>query len=611
MSNIIRLPARSEVAIADTWDLTTLYATDADWETDFKKAEAEIEKYPTFAGTLNPGTPSQGAAKILELLKFDIASDRLFDRLGTYSFLRTAEDQANSEAQARQGRLSMLGTKAAQLAAFIRPELMAIPDEQMRGILNDPLLADYKLYLERILRYKPHTLSQKEEALLAAASEVAQTASKSFRQLLDADMKFGDIEDEKGQRLELAHANFIQLLHSSKPEVRKNAFHQYYAQMKGHENTLAAMFEGSVKSDVFYAKSRGYKSARGSALFADDVPDAVYDQLISAIHKCLPKVHAYYELRRRALKLEEIHHYDCYVPILSEVDMKHTWDEACDVVDASLAPLGENYRTTLRKGLKGRWCDRYPNQNKQSGAFSSGMYDSDPFILMNFKPEVLDDVFTLTHEAGHSMHSWFSHQHQPYHYSNYTIFVAEVASTFNEQLLSEHLRKNATDEKQKAYLLNRDIDAIRSTIVRQTMFAEFEKISHDAVESGQPLTVASLKEMYGGLLKAYFGPKFTLDDELSLECLRIPHFYRAFYVYKYATGMSAAIALSRRVTTGGKKELDQYLSFLKGGCSKFPLELLRDAGVDMEKPEPVQTALDYFGQLVDELEVSLKKLGMI
>lgn len=505
----------------------------------------------------------------------------------------------------------MLAAKAAQTAAFIRPELMAIPDDQMKGILEDPILADYKLLLERILRYKPYTLGPKEEALLAAASEVAQAPSKSFRQLLDADMKFGEIEDEKGRKLELAHANFIQLLHSPSPEVRKAAFHQYYAQVKGHENTLAAMFEGSVKGDVFYAKSRGYASARAASLFADDVPEAVYDQLIAAVRNCLPKVHAYYELRRKALRLPEIHHYDCYVPILSEIDMRHTWDQAVDVILESLKPLGDEYRSTLAAGLRGRWCDRYPNQNKQSGAFSSGMYDSDPYILMNFKEEVLDDVFTLTHEAGHSMHSYFSHKHQPYHYSNYTIFVAEVASTFNEQLLSEHLRKHASDEQRRAYLLNRDIDAIRSTLVRQTMFAEFEKLAHDAVENGQPLTVASIKEMYGGLLKDYFGPNFALDDELSLEGLRIPHFYRAFYVYKYATGMSAAIALSRRVLEGGESEREDYLRFLRGGCSKFPLELLRDAGVDMEKPEPVETALSYFGELVDALEESLKKLGMI
>jgi oligoendopeptidase F len=331
---------------------------------------------------------------------------------------------------------------------------------------------------------------------------------------------------------------------------------------------------------------------------------SVYDSLISSVHDNLPAVYKYYDLRRRALKLKDgIHHYDTYVPIFHSVSRRHTWDEAVKVVVESLKPLGSEYTRELQRGLTtARWCDRYPNAGKQSGAFSSGSYDAEPFIMMNYQPDVLDHVFTLAHEAGHSMHSYYSAKCQPYQYYGYTIFVAEVASTFNEQLLLKHLIARAKNRKEKAYLINHAIDEIRGTIVRQTMFAEFEKVTHALVEAGEPLTVETLRKEYRKLLDLYFGPDFVIDKELELECLRIPHFYRAFYVYKYATGLSAAIALSERVTGGGEKELNDYLGFLKGGCSKWPLDLLRDAGVDMETPEPVNAAMRRFGQLLEELD---------
>jgi oligoendopeptidase F len=430
---------------------------------------------------------------------------------------------------------------------------------------------------------------------------MAQAANKAFRQLLDADMKFEVIRNEKGERVELTTANFSEFLLSSKRSVRRTAFEKYYAQFTAHENTLAATLEGSIQKDVYYARARDYDSALDAALFPDNVPHSVYDNLIASVHKNLPAVHHYYDVRRRKMKLKDIHHYDTYVPILSDMKTRHTWQQAVKTVIKSLAPLGSEYTNVLEAGLKGRWCDRYPNQGKQSGAFSCGSYDADPFIMMNYMPEVLNDVFTLAHEAGHSMHSHYSAGHQKFEYYNYTIFVAEVASTFNEQLLSRYLLDNARDDKHRAYLLNREIDGIRSTIVRQTMFAEFEKITHAMAEAGEALTLQAFQEVYRDLLCTYFGPEFTLDSVLSLECLRIPHFYRAFYVYKYATGMSAAIALCHRVVSGGQNELNDYLSFLKGGCSKFSLDLLRDAGVDMEQPEPVDTALRHFEQLVTEL----------
>ena len=597
MSKIKRLPPRNRVKETDTWDLASLYESDAQWEKDLGKFERSIAGYQQFRGKLG-----QGAATLAKCLEFDSLCDRLAERLGTYAFLKTSEDQANGTYQRMMGQYQNLGTRAAQAASYIRPEILALPATKLKKYLASKELAAYRLVLERLVRYKPHTLSDREEELLAMQSEMALVASQTFRQLLDADMKFGLVEDNKGQRIELSNATFLQLLNSPKRAVRRNAFHQYYQQFTAHENTLAATLKGSVQKDVYYARARGHESCLAAALFPDNVPHSVYSNLIKSVHKHLPALHRYYDLRRRKMKLRAIHHYDTYVPILADLEKRHTWSQACNTVVAALTPLGDEYCAVLEKGLSGRWCDRYPNQGKQSGAFSCGSFDGDPYILMNYKPELLNDVYTLAHEAGHSMHSYFSSKHQPFEYYDYTIFVAEVASTFNEQLLGRHLLSQAGSDRERAYLVNREIDDIRGTIYRQTMFAEFEKITHEMAEAGEPLTLQAFQDVYRKLLEQYFGPDFAIDQELSLECLRIPHFYRAFYVYKYATGMSAAIALSQRVVNGGARELADYLGFLQGGCSKDPLDLLRDAGVDMEKPKPVNTALNRFEQLVAELD---------
>jgi oligoendopeptidase F len=597
MPKIKKLPPRSAVKSSDCWNLTSLFKSDAQWETAFKKWEAEIPRYAEFAGRLG-----ESAKKLAECLEFDLKFDRAGERLGTYAHLKTAEDTANSAYQRMMGRYEHAASEVGQAASFIRPEIMAIPSAKVKKFLAAPELAPHRLTLERMLRYKPHTLGKSEEKLLAMQSEMADTSNHVFRQLNDADLKFGTLKNEKGETVELSIASFSVFLHSPKRSVRKQAFHQLYEQYQAHENTLAATLSGSMKRDVFYAKAREFPTAREAALFADNVPVAVYDNLIEAVHRYLPALYRYYELRRRKMRIPDIHHYDTYVPILSDLDTKHTWSQAVKLVVESLEPLGSEYCGVLERGMNDGWCDRYPNQGKQSGAFSSGTYDSDPYIMMNYQPEVLDHVFTLAHEAGHSMHTYYSSHTQPYQYYNYPIFVAEVASTFNEQLLSRRMMASAKSDRERAYLVNRDIDEIRGTIVRQTMFAEFEKITHAHVESGEPLTVERFKGVYRELLDRYFGPDFAIDNSLALECFRIPHFYRAFYVYKYATGLSAAIALSQRVTSGGPRELDDYLTFLKGGCSKWPLDLLRDAGVDMQKPEPVETALAHFERLVEELE---------
>ncbi len=591
------LPKRIDVREDDTWDLESLFASDAEWDAALLEWEKRIPLFRDYVGTL-----SESADKLAQCLIFDLEIDREADRLGTYAHLRMSEDTAATPAQRMMGRFQHAATKAGELASFLQPEIMGIQPTVLDRWLEEPVLQPFRLMLERVVRNRPHVLSEPEERILAMQGTFAGTAGKVFRQLTDADMKFGTIADGEGNELELSNATFTTLLHDSVPEVRKSAFHQYYAQYECHANTLAATLSGSNERDVYAAKVRCHPSAVEAALFADNVPLAVYDQLIAAVRAHLPIVHRYYELRRRLLGLDEIHHYDCYVPLVPELEQRHTWDEAIQEITTSLQPLGAEYCDQLEAGLRGRWCDRYPNVGKQSGAFSSGTYDSDPYILMNFQEDVIEHVFTLAHEAGHSMHTRLSADAQPFQYAGYTIFVAEVASTFNEQLLTRHLLSKAHSPKQRAAIISREIDAIRGTIIRQTMFAEFERMSHASVESGEPLTLEKIRTLYRELLTAYFGSGFAIDEELEIESLRIPHFYRAFYVYKYATGLSASIALSKRVTEGGPEELAAYLQFLRGGCSKWPLDLLRDAGVDLETPEPVGLALTRFGELVEELE---------
>jgi len=597
MPRVKQLLPRSKVKPSDTWDLSSLFPSDEAWETAFNAWEGRITEYTKFQGKL-----AESPESLAECLQFDLDLERTAERLGNYAFLKMAEDVGESRYQRMHGRFMAVASRASQAASCIRPEILAIPAAKMKRFLDAPSLAHYRLILKRIVRYKPHTLGKKEENLLAMQTEMAQAASQIFRQLNDADLKFGAIKNDRGNVVELSHATFSALLHSPDRAVRRKAFHQYYRGYGDHAHTLAASLAGSVQAGIYYAKARNYPSALDAALFPDHVPVAVYDNLIASVKRHLPALYRYYDVRRRKMRLKKIHHYDTYVPILAGRQRKHTWDQAVDVVLRSLEPLGSEYCGALEIGLRGRWCDRYENRGKQSGAFSSGTFDSDPYILMNYQPDVLDHVFTLAHEAGHSMHSWHSARHQPFAYYNYVIFVAEVASTFNEQLLSRYLLDNAQNDEERAFLVNRQLDAMRSTIFRQTMFAEFEKLAHQSCEAGEPLTLDRFKEIYRGLLQQYFGPDFVIDDELSLECLRIPHFYRAFYVYKYATGMSAAISLAEGVTGGGQQELDAYLNFLKSGCSKDPLDLLRDAGVDMEQPDAVDGALGQFGRLVEELD---------
>jgi len=591
------VPLRSKVKPGDTWDLASLFADDQAWERAFTRWEKRIRGYNRFRGKLG-----EDAKTLAACLKFDRDFDRAGERLGVYALLRTAEDGTQSAAQRMYGRYQHAAMCAAEAASYIRPEILSLPARRLKELIDLPELRSFRLALERLLRYKPHTLSRKEERLLAMQTELAQAPGQIFRRLLDADLRFGTVKNEKGETVELSHATFSTLLHSPDRKVRRTAFRRYYRQIAAHQHTLAAALAGSIQRDIYYARVRNFPSALAAALFPDQVPQSVYDGLIASIHRHLPALHAYYDLRRRKMRLRRLHHYDTYVPILAGLQRRHTWNQAVETILAALKPLGDEYCTVLEQGLRGRWCDRYENRGKQSGAFSCGSFDGDPYILMNYQPDVLEHVFTLAHEAGHSMHSYFSARKQPFQYYQYTIFVAEVASTLNEQLLSRYLLDRARDDGERAFLINRQLDAMRGTIFRQTMFAEFEKLAHRSAESGEPLTLERFKQIYRELLEQYFGPEFALDEELDLECLRIPHFYRAFYVYKYATGMCAAMALADRVLEGGRRNRDACLRFLGAGCSKDPLDLLRDAGVDMERPEPVEAAMQRFERLVEELD---------
>ena len=590
------IPLRSEVPESDQWDLKPLFQSAADWETDFVRLQQTFEGVAKFRGHVG-----DSAKSLAEVLEFEKQIDLLTDQLNQYAALCTAGDSADAEALSREARLDSLLVRVGEAFSFISPEIQAISDDLFEKFLAAPELRDWTIPLRKLRRRKLHTLAAGEERLLALGSAAIRGHSETFSQLTNVDMKFGKLKDAEGNERELTQSSFSSFLQQRDPQIRKAAFHQFYTEFKDHEFTLAASLASSVRADVFHARARNYPSAREAALFSDDVPVTIYDNLISTVRGNLDALFRYFELRRRVLKLDEIHHYDTYVPMVENIQTNVPWDGAVQQVMESLHPLGAEYTATLAHGLQGgRWCDRYENKGKRSGAFSYGTFTSPPYIMMNYKADVFSDVYTLAHEAGHSMHTWYARGAQLYQNYGYPIFLAEVASTFNEILLTEHLLQKTTDTKMRAYILNRQIDDLRGTIYRQTMFAEFEREAHAAEESGEALTLDGFKKIYRGLLNDYFGPRFVIDQELEIECLRIPHFYSAFYVYKYATGISAAVALATQVLESG--DATNYIDFLKSGGSRYPVETLCKAGVDMSSPAPIQAALDLFSQRVSELE---------
>src|SRR6266849_451210 len=593
-----QIPTRADISESDKWDLTHLFVDVGKWQEDFAWLQRTYAKLEEWKGRVG-----ESAQTLADVLEFEKSLELKIERVYHFASLQLAEDSANNEYLTRIGQVQNLLTKIGETAAFVVPEIQAIDDEQFAQFIADPELAEWRIKLHKVHRMKPHVLSVPQERLLALGSVALSGYDDTFSQLTDVDMKFGVLIDETGREKPLTQSSLSSFLVKRDHELRKRAFHQFYAEFRDHQYTLTASLSYSVKADAFHARARHYPSALEAALFPDDVPVAVYDGLIQSVRANLKPLFRYFDFRRRVLGLPELHHYDTYVPLVPEIQTRFTFDEAIEMVLDALAPLGKDYVEVLAEGLRSRrWCDRYENKGKRSGAFSSGSYDAPPYMLMNYKEDVFADVYTLAHEAGHSMHSWFAQNSQLFQDYEYPIFLAEVASTFNEELLTHHLLETTNDPKMRAYIINRQIDDLRGTLFRQSMFAEFEKIIHAIEESGNALTLDVFKSEYHKLLETYFAENLVVDPELDLECLRIPHFYHAFYVYKYATGISAAVALSERVLSGESGSVDAYLNFLRSGGSKFPLDALKTAGVDMATAAPIESALQLFERRLDELE---------
>src|SRR5438105_1284351 len=595
-----KIPTRADIPDSDKWDLSHLFVDVSKWNED---AEWITRTYPRIVAW--KGRVGESAKTLAEVLEFEKRIELKTERVYDFASLQRAEDSANNDYLARFGQLQNLMTKLAEASAFVVPEIQAIDDGRWQQFIADPALKDWKIALHKIRRMRPHILGEREERLLALGARALAGYDDAFSQLTNVDMKFGALIDSDGSEKPLTQSTCSSFLLKRDRDLRERAFKQFYDEFQDHRFTLASALSYSVKADVFRARARNFPSALEASLFKDDVPIAVYDGLINAVREGIPSLLRYYELRRRVLALDRLRAYDTYVPLVPEIETQVSFDDAINKVITSLAPLGQEYTRTLADGLRGRWCDRYETKGKRSGAFSSSSYQAPPYILMNYKEDVFADVYTLAHEAGHSMHTWFSAKSQLFQNYDYPIFLAEVASTFNEELLTHFLLEETNDPKMRAYIINRQIDDIRGTLYRQTMFAEFEKVIHAIEEAGGALTLDVFKGEYRKLLEAYFGTAMAIHPSLDLECLRIPHFYHAFYVYKYATGLSAAVTLSQRALHGEPGAVEKYFGFLKSGGSKFPLETLRNAGVDMSTAEPIKSTIALFEKRLSELEALL------
>lgn len=595
------IPLRKDVPESDKWDLSSIYKSDDDWEADLKKIPDATKNVVAFKGKLAESKESfLGALKAYEKVNL------LLETVYHYASLKHSADEGDAKSADMEGRAMMAYTEMSSELSFFDPEIQAIDEAKLNSWINEEEFADYKIYVQKLLHFKKYILSEKEERILSLQGQTAQTADNAFSMLTNVDMNkvFGSINVD-GEEKPLTQTTFTTFLKSQDRTIREKAYKMFYKKFEENQNTIAALYAGSVNQDVFESRARGFDSSLQRALYGNKVSQDVYRNLIECVHKNLPKLHEYYSIRKKVLGLSELRHYDVYVPLVKSVHVHTTYDESIEIVRNALSPLGKEYTDRLCNGLKNGWADRYENQGKRSGAFSSGSYIGNPYILLNYDENDIRDVFTMAHEGGHSMHSWYSVHNNPFLSYDYTIFEAEVASTFNEELVFEYLLKNAKDDDTKKYLLAMRADDVLATLHRQTMFAEFELKAHEAVESGKPLTAEYLRKIYRELLELYFGKEMHFEENSDMEGLRIPHFYTAFYVYKYATGISAALALAKRVTNGGDSEREDYFKFLKSGGSRYPIESLRVAGVDMESTEPVQAALDEFAKIVDELKVSL------
>lgn len=592
---------REEVPAGDRWDVAAIYPNDGEWESALESARQWPDKVAAYQGRLG-----ESEQLLAEALQVWFQAVRGMEKVWVYAHLRADEDLGNNQCQEMMERARSVLVGLMTAGSYLSPEVLTLPEDTLREWVGREPLATYRFWLEDLLRAKPHTLSPAEERLMSMASEPLSAFERVFSVLKNVDLaaRLPSVTDAEGEQQKLTHSLFIKLLEERDRDLRRDAFAGYYAEYKGNRNTIAAALDGGVKSHVFQARARNYSSALQASLFSDNVEVAVYDALIEAVHAALPAFYRYMDLRRRLLGVDQLHLYDVYVPAVPEVSIEYGYGDAVALVAEAMAPLGEEYVRIARQGLMGGWVDRYENVGKRSGAYSSGSYDTMPYILMNYTGS-LDSVFTLAHELGHSMHSWYSIRTQPYHLADYRILVAEVASTTSEALLNHHLLSTLDDRQTRAYLIDRYLDGFRGTLFRQTMFAEFEKMIHAAAEQGQPLTADGMDARYYDLVKLYYGDSVAFDEQdapIAWEWARIDHFFYNFYVYKYATGMASAVALARAILQGQSGALDRYLAFLKAGGSDYPLNILRTAGVDLTTPQPVASALAEFERLVGELE---------
>lgn len=592
-----KIPVRSQVDPQFTWATTDLFATDEAWEAEIPKLREILEKLKGYQGKLG-----ESGENLLAFLQLNDQFTQIADPFAGYAMYKKDEDTRNPVYQKMSGQMHNLLLEAQEATAFFTPEVLQLSDETLAAFYKDtPGLEHYRLVLDRALRQKSHTLSQNEEALLAAAGKLGQIPGETYNFLNDADLTFPDAVDEKGGKHPVTHGTFIPLMQESDRTLRKSAFESLYGSYRNFQNTFASSLEGQMKQLQFFANARKYPSALHAALDQNEVPVEIYHNLVATVRKNLPAMHRYIRLRKKLLGVDKLHYYDIYAPMVADQDQVVSFDQAKETALEALAPLGEDYLNILREGFSNRWIDVYENQGKRSGAYSSGVYGNHPFVLLNYT-DTLDDMFTLVHEMGHALHSYLSSKEQSITYAYYKIFVAEVASTCNESLLMQYLLGKTQEPKQRAYLINYFLEQFRTTLYRQTMFAEFELWCSQETQMGHPLTAQALCQKYGELNREYYGEDIEPDLEISLEWARIPHFYREFYVYQYATGFSAAIALSQRILKEGAPAVKDYLHFLSGGCSTDPVSLLKGAGVDMSTPAPVDDALKLFENLVEEME---------
>jgi oligoendopeptidase F len=577
------------------WDLNSLYPSDEAWEEDFKNISNSLHEYESFKGHVLDDVET--LKTIIEKIS---EGSRTISNLMTYAKMKSDENTKVSHYQSFTARVEGLIGQYREATSFLIPELIQGDEAHVQKLIKDESLSMYQQHIDNILRARPHTLSQEAENLLAQASEMMSTPSNAFGMLSGADLKFPSVQ--KGdEEVDLSHGSFVPLLMEKDRDLRAQVYQKYYGVYEDHKNVFASLLSSEVKKNIFNAKARKHPSARASALFENNIPETVYDNLINAVHSNLDALHEYISLRKEMLGVDTLRPYDLYVPLIDNVDMTFDYEKAKETVLTSLEVLGKDYVSVVENSFKDGWIDVYENEGKRSGAYSWGTYDSKPYILLNYHNK-LSDMFTLTHEMGHSMHSYYTRKCQPFVYGHYSIFVAEVASTTNEALLNKHLLNKVKDKKEKLYLLNNYLENFRGTVFRQTMFAEFEREIHSMVESGKALTSETLSDIYRALNEKYYGKDLEVDDQLALEWARIPHFYYNFYVFQYATGFSSAEALANKIVEEGKPAIEAYFDFLGAGCSDYPIEVLKKAGVDMTTPEPVDQALDTFRSLVKEMK---------